>query len=218
MIDIIAQNLESSEKLVKPTDVEAVSRWCKLFGPALADTGGGPIGSPYELDEWWPIGTDEEESEAGDVPWSRLISEGGRTMVTARQGGRLEILPLFERIDGSATWQLFGLEALAASQMSPIEREKLVFPHKNCPVAYGISYPILRDLTDSPRTYTSTPCAEGDQISLEVLSDRGIVIPSRFGTPWFIGPRLVFDTSGLFAWFLFVTETTGQFMALGRTI
>lgn len=205
---------QSTPALVPPqrrTRIEMVTSWRKVFpGGATASAGadGSAVADPYGATGWATNGLS--------------IEEDGRVLLCGRQGGRIETLGLFTTTGANLDFQVFGFDWVSPSALTTggatAEKQNLLkYPDSNdLNTALGVPYSLSRDDAGNPQTLNIAAGAE--TVS---LSYAGAVPyrPSSGGTTYYVGPRHIFDTSGLYAfWFWVTAVSSGSATLLARTV
>lgn len=201
--------------------VEPASRWWKLFGPAEAD--GNIIDDPFQdIPNFIPeelFGGDPP----GDTPLSRSVEDGGRLLMCGRQGGRLELWPLFDDEVATGTIQVFGFDWCRVPDVDNTDEDVsdasryFVYPsltEKN--LALCFAYPLTRDDDLAPQTFAISS-NQGEVHQAEFKGFRPIFSP--FGQVYSSGTRYILNTAGAYCVMVWVpTLTLGNLIVLGRLV
>jgi hypothetical protein len=210
-----------------------------VFGSAVAD--GNIIEDPYEdidnfiADELFSggliptdVGPGGLSGKPAEIPLSWSIENGGRMLLCGRQGGRLDLLPLFSDDGASGTIQMWGFDWINTQRLPTSGNDGdaskyVVYPvPTDRSVALGMAYPVPRDDDLEPQTHDVAVVTAGSGESRETQQLKftsEIPYPSPFGDVFTVGPRQIYNISGFYGIFVWVpTLTAGELVILARTV
>ena len=197
--------LNESDRLpIKPA--EGVGQWLSLTGP------GGPV---------------EEEAAAVADPygitnfvntaWARPITAGGRLLMNAKGGGRLEVLPMIASASGTVAFQLWGFDWVQHDIGGNV-----VIPETGSRTALGVAYNMKHDDAGGGAPANEFSVTASATQTQQISVSNGVAYrDTTSGITYYECARQVFDLTGLHAFFAYVTTASTNsvnILLLGRVI
>ncbi len=194
---------------------EPVTRWIVQCNTAALD---GAAATDIYAWSGWANAAREATNNAAAAASAGNTYTGGRLLVSREPAKRYEVLALIDSATGTSTIQVFQFDWVGIATLPGPAAASLIKPGYSAGIALGLPYNLARDSGGTTLTLTAT--AETAKVSY-TTTGATLYVDEALGTTWYVCTRLIFDSSGGYAYLPYVVTLGGgatKLIILGRTI